>query len=85
VNIIVWLLVGLFAGAIARLLIPGRDPIGVGGTLLLGLAGSLLGGWLATVLLSEGSEFSPAGLLGSIIGAALLLLIFRAVARPRRV
>ena len=43
-GIVGWLILGLVAGAIARLLVPGRDPLGWGGTLLLGLAGSLLGG-----------------------------------------
>jgi uncharacterized membrane protein YeaQ/YmgE (transglycosylase-associated protein family) len=76
-NIIAWLLVGLVAGAVARLVIPGRQPLGCGGTIVLGLGGSLLGGWLATVVLEENRDFSPAGLLGSIIGAVLILLVLR--------
>lgn len=82
-NIVAWLLVGLVAGAVARLIIPGRQPLGCAGTIVLGLGGSLLGGWLATVVLDENREFSPAGLLGSIIGAALILLILRTASRPR--
>lgn len=82
-NIIAWVLVGLVAGAIARLIVPARQPLGWGGTIVLGLGGSLLGGWLATVVLEDNGEFSPAGLLGSIVGAVLILLILRVLARRR--
>jgi uncharacterized membrane protein YeaQ/YmgE (transglycosylase-associated protein family) len=84
VDLIWWLIVGLVAGAIARLLVPGRNPIGFLGTLLLGLAGSLLGGFLGDLISGDDSGFSPAGLLGSIIGAILLLLIYRALVKRRR-
>ncbi|HVM10940.1 MAG TPA: GlsB/YeaQ/YmgE family stress response membrane protein [Actinomycetota bacterium] len=79
-EIVWWLLIGLVAGALARLLVPGRDRMSWGGTLLLGLIGSVVGGFLANVLLESDGEFSPAGLLGSIIGAILALLVWRAVA-----
>ncbi len=83
-NIIWWLIVGLVAGAVARLLVPGRDPMGVPGTLGLGLVGSLVGGLLGYLI--EGGEgvFSPAGLIGSIIGAVIALLIYRAAVGRRR-
>jgi uncharacterized membrane protein YeaQ/YmgE (transglycosylase-associated protein family) len=83
-NIIWWLIIGLIAGALARLLVPGRDRMGVLGTLALGLVGSLIGGFLGYLI--EGGErtFSPAGLLGSIIGAVIALLIYRAAGRRRR-
>ncbi len=83
-NIIWWLIVGLVAGALARLLVPGRDPMGVLGTLALGLVGSLIGGFLGYLI--EGGEgvFSPAGLIGSIIGAVIALLIYRAAVGRRR-
>jgi uncharacterized membrane protein YeaQ/YmgE (transglycosylase-associated protein family) len=83
-NIIVWLIIGLIAGAIARLLVPGRDPLGFLGTLILGLAGSLIGGFLADLIDSGNDEFSPAGLLGSIVGAVIALLIYRAFVGRRR-
>lgn len=83
-NIIVWLLIGLVAGAIARLLVPGRDPIGFLGTMILGLVGSIVGGFLGDVLLGGDEDFSPAGLIGSIIGAVIALLIYRAVVGRRR-
>jgi uncharacterized membrane protein YeaQ/YmgE (transglycosylase-associated protein family) len=80
--IITLLIVGLIAGAIARLLVPGRDPMGIGGTILLGLVGSFIGGFLGYVLFhhdAQGGFFQPSGLLGSIIGAVIALLIYRAM------
>ncbi len=83
-SIIGWLVIGLIAGAIARFLVPGRDPMGLIGTLLLGLVGSLLGGFLGNLIAGEELELSAAGLLGSIIGAVIALLIYRwAVNRPQ--
>ena len=83
-NIIWWLIVGLIAGGLARLLVPGRDPMGIVGTLALGLVGSLIGGFLGDLLVSGDSDFSPAGLIGSIIGAIIALLIYRAAVGRRR-
>jgi uncharacterized membrane protein YeaQ/YmgE (transglycosylase-associated protein family) len=80
-NIIWWLLVGLIAGALARLLVPGRDPMGFLGTLVLGLVGSLIGGFLGSILVKGDGDFSSAGLIGSIIGAVIALLIWRAMSR----
>ena len=80
-DLLWWLIVGLVAGAIARLLVPGRNRLGFLGTLALGLAGSLLGGFLADLISGDKSGFSPAGLLGSILGAIILLLLYRAAAR----
>jgi uncharacterized membrane protein YeaQ/YmgE (transglycosylase-associated protein family) len=81
VFVIAWLIVGLVAGALARLFVPGRDPMGLGGTLVLGLVGSLIGGFLGWLLFHQGSGFSPAGLIGSIIGAVIALLVYRAMQR----
>lgn len=80
-DIIIWLLVGLVAGAVARFLVPGRDPIGWLGTLVLGLVGSLIGGFLGDLLGGGDDDFSPAGLIGSIIGAVIALLVYRAASR----
>jgi len=71
------LIIGLVAGALARLLVPGKDPMGILGTLVLGLVGSLVGGLLATAILGDAGL--TAGLVGSTIGAIIALLIFRAV------
>ncbi len=78
--IIMLLIVGLIVGAIARLLMPGRDPIGLLGTIALGVAGSFVGGFLQNLVefhsLSVHS-FHPVGLIGSVIGAWVLLLLLR--------
>ena len=78
--IIVLIIVGLIAGAIARLLVPGRDSIGILGTILLGIAGSFVGGFLWNLI--EYHRLAPAhfhtvGIIGSIIGAIIVLLILR--------
>ena len=79
--IIMLLIVGLIAGAIARLVVPGKDPIGILGTIIVGVVGSFVGGFLGYVLfnhdLNEGA-LQPSGILGSIIGAIIVLLLYRA-------
>jgi len=82
--IIVLLVVGLIAGALARLLVPGSDPMGLGGTLLLGIIGSFVGGFLGYVLFGRDAgegALQPSGLIGSIIGGVVALLIYRAISR----
>jgi uncharacterized membrane protein YeaQ/YmgE (transglycosylase-associated protein family) len=82
-NIIGWLLFGLIVGAIAKFLMPGRDPGGWIVTILLGIAGSFVGGFLATTLLGRTDQ--TAGWIGSIVGAILLLFIYRMIVGRRRV
>lgn len=82
------IIIGLIAGALARLLVPGRDPMGIGATIVLGILGSFAGGFLADVLFRDDTAdrgLSPAGLLGSVIGAVILLLIYNAVTQRRGV
>jgi uncharacterized membrane protein YeaQ/YmgE (transglycosylase-associated protein family) len=79
VGIIGFLLVGLLAGFIARALVPGPDPMGWLGTLVLGIVGSLVGGTLAALLFGGTLELSAAGIVGSIIGAIIVLLVWRQV------
>ena len=81
-NIIGWLLFGLVVGAIAKFLMPGRDPGGWIVTILLGIAGSFVGGFLASML---GHNEQSAGWIGSIIGAIVLLFIYRLVVGRRAV
>ena len=82
-DVIVWLLVGLVAGALARLLVPGKDPMGWVGTLVLGLVGSLIGGFIGGLFAGGDQDLNPAGLLGSVLGAVVALLVYRAVAHDR--
>jgi uncharacterized membrane protein YeaQ/YmgE (transglycosylase-associated protein family) len=78
------LIIGLIAGFVARALVPGPDPLSVGATLVLGILGSFVGGFLGWALfgkdLSEGA-LQPSGIVGSIVGAILLLLAYRAMSR----
>ncbi len=76
-QIVSWTVTGLLVGAVARLLLPGRDRMSLLMTGLLGIAGSFLGGWLASLFLNGGPTVQPAGLVGSVIGALLLLLVRR--------
>lgn len=69
------LIVGLIAGALARLLVPGRQRLGCLGTILLGVAGSFVGGTLGNLIFHGELDIRPSGVLGSVIGAALLLII----------
>lgn len=68
-----WIIFGLIAGAIARLLYPGPNPMGWAGTMLLGICGSLLGGGAAYLLKLGTTPYQPAGYIFSIIGAIVLL------------
>lgn len=77
--IVWWLILGLIAGFVARALVPGRDSLGVVGTIALGLVGSLVGGFLGNLLAEGDADVSAAGLIGSIVGAVIALLIWRAV------
>jgi uncharacterized membrane protein YeaQ/YmgE (transglycosylase-associated protein family) len=76
------IVVGLIAGFIARALVPGRDAMGIGATILLGIVGSFVGGFLGWLLfgsdLDEGA-LQASGIIGSIIGAIIALLVYRAV------
>ena len=74
------LVIGLIAGFLARLLVPGRNRMSVGGTILLGIVGSFVGGFLGYVLfnhdLNEGA-LQASGIFGSVIGAVIVLLAYR--------
>ena len=75
---ILWMIIiGLIAGAIAKAIMPGRDPGGIIVTILLGIAGSVVGGYLF------GGADNKVGLIGSVVGALLLLLIYRLIVGRR--
>jgi uncharacterized membrane protein YeaQ/YmgE (transglycosylase-associated protein family) len=76
VGIIGWILLGLFAGAIAKLILPGDDPGGIIVTTLIGIAGALVGGFIASALgIGDLDEFFDIGTWLIAIGGALLLLV----------
>ncbi len=83
-GIIGWIVIGGIAGGIAKLLMPGRDPGGCIVTVLLGIAGALVAGWIGKAVgwydTNEG-----AGFIAANVGAFLLLLIYRLIAGRRRV
>ena len=78
-TVLGWLVFGLVAGFIARALVPGRDDIGLLRTILLGIVGSMVGGLIAGGLTVWLRGFHPAGWIGSIIGAIIVLVIYNKV------
>ena len=84
-GIIGWIVIGGIAGGIAKLLMPGKDPGGCIITILLGIAGAVLAGWLGRLIGWYDSNDQGAGFIASIVGAFLLLAIYRLVAGRRRV
>jgi len=81
-GIIGWIIIGLIAGAIARWLMPGPDPMGWLGTIVLGIVGSLVGGTLLNLLFGGGLELAASGILGSILGALIALWVWRRMRGP---
>lgn len=79
-GIISWIIVGLLVGFLARFLLPGRDPIGILGTIALGMVGALLGGWLWTELFGPNEGVSW---IGSVVVAMALLWIVRRMSYGR--
>jgi uncharacterized membrane protein YeaQ/YmgE (transglycosylase-associated protein family) len=77
-----WIVIGLLAGALAKLVTPGRDPGGCIVTILLGIAGAVLAGWLGHLVgwyqPGEGASF-----VGAVVGSIILLVLYRLVARRR--
>jgi uncharacterized membrane protein YeaQ/YmgE (transglycosylase-associated protein family) len=79
-GIIGAIILGIVAGFLGRLLMPGRDPMGFIATVILGLAGSIVGWLIFTALLGIGDEdkFDLGGIIGAILGVMILLAIYRA-------
>jgi uncharacterized membrane protein YeaQ/YmgE (transglycosylase-associated protein family) len=74
-----WLIIGLIAGALARLIMPGRDPMGVLATIVLGIVGSVIGGLVGGLIWRRENGFHPGGLILSLLGAILVLWIWRMI------
>ena len=82
------IVVGLIAGALARLIVPGRQDMSILMTIMLGIVGSFVGGFLGYLLFGKDAQdgfLQPAGILGSIIGAVIVLLIWSRVGGRRSV
>jgi uncharacterized membrane protein YeaQ/YmgE (transglycosylase-associated protein family) len=78
--------IGLIAGALARLLVPGRQHMSIPATVLLGIVGSFVGGFIGYAIFHKDSSdgfFQPAGIIGSVIGAIVVLLIWERVGSRR--
>lgn len=85
-GILSWIIFGLIAGVIAKLLMPGRDPGGCIITILLGVAGAFVGGFIGTQLgFGSVTGFDFRSFLIAVLGAVLLLLIYRFFRRDDRV
>jgi uncharacterized membrane protein YeaQ/YmgE (transglycosylase-associated protein family) len=78
-TILWWIVFGAIVGIVARFLMPGPDPMGWVGTIILGIIGSFVGGFLAQLLFAGNATFPPptAGWIGSIIGAIIVLALYR--------
>ncbi|HUR52101.1 MAG TPA: GlsB/YeaQ/YmgE family stress response membrane protein [Mycobacteriales bacterium] len=80
--VITMLIIGLVAGFLARAIVPGRDPMGIGATIVLGIVGSFIGGFLGYLIFGKDSDegaLQPSGLIGAVLGAIVALLVWRRV------
>ena len=78
--IISLIIIGAIAGFLARLLVPGKDSMSIPATIMLGIVGSFVGGFLASLIgRGDGSWLSTSGIIGSVIGAVIALLVYNAV------
>ena len=76
------IIVGLIAGALARLIVPGKQDLSIPATILIGIVGSFVGGFLGYLLFHKDAQngfFQPSGLIGSVIGAIIVLLLWMRV------
>jgi uncharacterized membrane protein YeaQ/YmgE (transglycosylase-associated protein family) len=83
-GIVAWIVLGLIAGAIAKAIMPGKDPGGIVVTAIIGIVGALVGGFIGSALTGTGlTGFSLWSIILAIVGALLLLWIYRATTRSR--
>jgi uncharacterized membrane protein YeaQ/YmgE (transglycosylase-associated protein family) len=86
--IITLIIVGLIAGAVARLLVPGRQNMSILTTIVIGIVGSFVGGFLGYLIFHKDSAdgfLQPSGLIGSIIGAVIVLLVYLNLGQRRAI
>jgi uncharacterized membrane protein YeaQ/YmgE (transglycosylase-associated protein family) len=85
-SILAWIVLGLLAGAIAKAIMPGKDPGGIIVTMLIGVVGAFLGGFLGNMITGRGLDgFSIWSIVLAVVGALLLLWIYRMTTRSRTV
>jgi uncharacterized membrane protein YeaQ/YmgE (transglycosylase-associated protein family) len=75
-GVVGWIVFGLVVGALAKLVMPGRDPGGIIVTILLGIVGAVIGGWIGQAVGMYGPN-QPAGFLMSLLGSVVLLALYR--------
>ncbi|WP_166038501.1 GlsB/YeaQ/YmgE family stress response membrane protein [Sphingosinicella sp. YJ22] len=83
-GIVGWIIIGGLAGAIAKLIMPGKDPGGCVVTILLGVAGALLAGFLGRQLGWYDADDAGAGFIAAIVGALIILVVYRMIMGVRR-
>ncbi|GAB2683262.1 GlsB/YeaQ/YmgE family stress response membrane protein [Saccharopolyspora gloriosae] len=84
-GILSWIIFGLIAGAIAKFILPGKDPGGIIVTILIGIVGGLLGGWLSSKFGGAGvNDFSLMSFVWAVIGSLILLIAYRLVFNKSR-
>ena len=82
--ILTWIVLGLVAGALAKLIMPGKDPGGILVTILIGIVGAFIGGFLGSIIAGRGLEgFSFWSVILAVVGALLLLWVYRLTTRGR--
>ncbi len=85
-GVIAWIVLGLIAGAIAKAIMPGKDPGGIVVTMLIGIIGAFLGGFMGSLITGTGlTGFSVWSIVLAIVGAMLLLWIYRMTTRTRTI
>ena len=81
-DILLWIVFGLVVGLVAKLIMPGQDPGGIILTIVLGIAGALLGGWVGRVM-GLYREGEAAGFIMAVVGAVIVLALYRLIAPNR--
>ncbi len=87
-GIILLLIVGAIAGFLARAIVPGKDSMGLIPTIVLGIVGSFIGGFLGALIFGKDALdglLQPSGIIGSIVGAVIALLVYNALTKNKRV
>ena len=84
-GIIAWIVLGLIAGGLAKLIMPGRDPGGIIVTMLIGIAGALIGGFVFSLFGGDGvTGLNLGSIIVAVVGALILLALYRMIAGRRR-